>query len=641
MENTIYFSCYKGFYNFLLTESSKLPNWCKLDKVKKLSKIKKIEISKKEREMLILKNKKQFLYLQENGNKKELLLTKHCTNKNAISDIIGRSNHFIILTPAGEVLSLNKNTNKTSSEKNVDEDEGMFKKQEEIVLKDPKNIFSISKVSFFKRKKLTVKSLHAGSSSVFFHCSNNKLYGYGKNIYGETNFKNDLNNPVFIQSNVIKFFSNCESDCYFFIKKIYSKKDKNKFIYILKSFGRNSEGQLGIENNSDQNTITKVLKIRDINEIKKIRDFGVSNILDIKSGYFHSILLSKNGQVYSCGNKKGSGFVNSSKGPNIFTILPYFKNINIIQIYCGFKNTICMSQEFELYGWGFDKCEYPHEPNKLYQSWEHPQKVTLPTNFQIISQEKFRVVLQNHLFIIYNRSKEKSTLRKDLKIFFKLQKYCDSEITSNEIKVPIHKLLVEHRTGLKIEEINKAFSENKFNKKEINAFLKWVYYNKMKGKKLLIKEIFGALNMTYPPKNSIEKDLLKLFYNKKSKDFYIMINDPPKIVKEKGYDDSDENQEEEFESIPVHKFILLARSGLFREMFDNLNENEKNIRQIKDYTGKSLESLQIIIKYFYTGAIKLDADTDLEFTKEDLEDAVEYYQLNDQCNFKTQLTNIL
>ncbi|KAJ6252690.1 hypothetical protein M0813_13900 [Anaeramoeba flamelloides] len=600
MENIIYFSCYKGFYNFLLTESSKLPNWCKLDKVKKLSKIKKIEISEKEREMLILKNKKQFLYLQENGNKKELLLTKHCTNKNTISDIIGRSKHFIILTPAGEVLLLNKNTNKTSSEKNVDEDEVMFKKQEEIVLKDPNNIFSISKVSFFKRKKLTVKSIHAGSSSVFFHCSNNKLYGYGKNIY-----------------------------------------DKNKFIYILKSFGRNSEGQLGIENNSDQNTITKVLKIRDINEIKKIRDFGVSNILDIKSGYIHSILLSKNGQVYSCGNKKGSGFVNASKGPNIFTILPYFKNINIIQIYCGFKNTICVSQEFELYGWGFDKCEYPHEPNKLYQSWEHPQKVTLPTNFQIISQEKFRVVLQNHLFIIYNRSKEKSTLRKDLKIFFKLQKYCDSEITSNESKVPIHKLLVEHRTGLKIEEINKAFSENKFNKKEINAFLKWVYYNKMKGKKLLIKDIFGALNMTYPPKNSIEKDLLKLFYNKKLKDFYIMVNDLPKIVKEKGYDDSDENQEEEFESIPVHKFILLARSGLFREMFDNLNENEKNIRQIKDYTGKSLESLQILIKYFYTGTIKLDADTDLEFTKEDLEDAVEYYQLNDQCNFKTQLTNIL
>ncbi|KAJ3425990.1 kelch-like protein [Anaeramoeba flamelloides] len=94
-----------------------------------------------------------------------------------------------------------------------------------------------------------------------------------------------------------------------------------------------------------------------------------------------------------------------------------------------------------------------------------------------------------------------------------------------------------------------------------------------------------------------------------------------------------------YEEIPVHKFILLARSGLFMEMFDNVNEKD-NLNKVQDYSNKSIESLEILIKYFYTNSIEMTADQDPKLIVDELSDAVEYYQLNAQWNFESELLKI-
>ncbi|KAJ3442143.1 speckle-type poz protein [Anaeramoeba flamelloides] len=104
-------------------------------------------------------------------------------------------------------------------------------------------------------------------------------------------------------------------------------------------------------------------------------------------------------------------------------------------------------------------------------------------------------------------------------------------------------------------------------------------------------------------------------------------------------DNDDEDKEGNYEEIPVHKFILLARSGLFRSMFDYVNEKE-NLNKAQDYTNKSIESLKILIKYFYTDSIELKTNQDPKFIVDELSDAVEYYQLNDQCNLESELLKI-
>ncbi|KAJ3425854.1 btb/poz domain-containing protein [Anaeramoeba flamelloides] len=200
-------------------------------------------------------------------------------------------------------------------------------------------------------------------------------------------------------------------------------------------------------------------------------------------------------------------------------------------------------------------------------------------------------------------------------------------------QIPVHKALLECRTKLTIDQIqNKLFGEKSINKEQTLSFLKWIYYDEISdiGK---LEQTFNLLQLTFPPSvdNTLEKDIAQLYKDDDSKDFKILV----KIEDE----ENDEEEEDKYEEIPVHKFILLARSGLFRAMFDYVNEKE-NINKVQDYTNKSIESLEILIKYFYTNSIGLKTNQDPKLIVDELSDAVEYYKLNDQCNFEFELNNI-
>ncbi|KAJ6234363.1 btb poz domain containing 7 [Anaeramoeba flamelloides] len=158
------------------------------------------------------------------------------------------------------------------------------------------------------------------------------------------------------------------------------------------------------------------------------------------------------------------------------------------------------------------------------------------------------------------------------------------------------------------------------------------FQKKIKNK---LEQTFNLLELTYPPSvdKTLEKDIAQLYKDDNSKDFKILVKTENKN------NDKVEDKEGNYKEIPVHKFILLARSGLFRELFVYVNEKD-NINKVQDYTHKTIESLETLIKYFYTDSIKLKADQDPRLIVDELYDAVEYYQLNDQCNFVNELNKI-
>ncbi|KAJ6235548.1 hypothetical protein M0813_03695 [Anaeramoeba flamelloides] len=127
--------------------------------------------------------------------------------------------------------------------------------------------------------------------------------------------------------------------------------------------------------------------------------------------------------------------------------------------------------------------------------------------------------------------------------------------------------------------------------------------------------------------SEFRKDRNEYYMYNNSKDFTI------KIKEELSDESSDESSNESFnESIKVHKIILLIRSELFRNMFNSIED--KNITSIFDYSGKSYETLKCLINYFYTDKLMIKDGDDPDLICEELEDAIEYFQLNIKSNLK-------
>ncbi|KAJ6255373.1 molting protein mlt-4 [Anaeramoeba flamelloides] len=96
------------------------------------------------------------------------------------------------------------------------------------------------------------------------------------------------------------------------------------------------------------------------------------------------------------------------------------------------------------------------------------------------------------------------------------------------------------------------------------------------------EKIFSGLQISlFSLDFTLDNFLKQLYTNEPSKDFTIIINEKQKIK--------------------THKIILQCRTGLYRGMF--LTINDPGIKEIKDFSGKSLEYWEIILEYLYTQQI--------------------------------------
>ncbi|KAJ6226980.1 btk-binding protein-related [Anaeramoeba flamelloides] len=593
--SSLYITGFKKVFSFLTQEkNNNLPKWTE-SKIKKTQTIKKI-VSGNPPNFLVWKKPNKLEFYQKDSEKRKYQLPK----KEKIKDIVSSFQTYQILTESGKVWSL-ANENRFKEVPLLDADQSTFEK--------------ISPITFFQEKKLFVNSLVMGFTSCYYLCNGDQLYASGSNSQGRLGIgksKGLKPLPVYVQDKVSKIFAGSHSSSFFFTT---SQPD------LLYSCGNNRDGELGIGSTVDQSTPTVV------------QNFKGSEILTVSSGYYHSILITQKGQTYSCGYQRTNGH---GVQKTIFTLIPQLKEKKAVQLSTGSTQTLVLTDQNELYGWGFNEDFY--YPTDESNSSKFPTKISLPgffTNY-LESKDLIRIACGSNISFLYLDFK--NTLSQDLRILFHSKKFCDCEIGNLKNQTPVHKALIEFRTKLTIDQIQKKlFGEKKsINKEQTLDFLKWVYYDEISDKDInKLEQTFNLLKLTYPPSvdNTLEKDIAQLYKDDDSKDFKIMVK-----IEEDDQED-DEDKEGNYEEIPVHKFILLARSGLFRSMFDYVNEKE-NLNKVQDYTNKSIESLKILIKYFYTNSIELKTNQDPKFIVDELSDAVEYYQLNDQCNLESELLKI-
>ncbi|KAJ3426032.1 hypothetical protein M0812_28479 [Anaeramoeba flamelloides] len=539
-----------------------------------------------------LKKDFSFLVTQEENNN----LPKWTEN------IVSSQDTYQILTESGKVWSL-AGFNHHKEVPLVDADQSTFEE--------------IRPVTFFEEKKLFVNSLIMGSCSCYYLCNGDQLYASGSNHHGSlgTGKKGGEKEPmpVYVQDKVTKIFGGVCALNFFFVT---SKPD------LLYGCGNNISGELGIGSDDDPYKPTVV------------KNFKGSEILTISSCVFYSILITKKGQTFSCCFKKFNGH---GVPKTIFTLIPQLKEKKAVQLATGSNRNLILTDQNELYGWGFDDFFPTNKPNNN-NNHNIPTKISLPgffTNY-LGSKDMIRIACGSKFCFIYLDFK--NTLPQDLRLLFESKKFCDCEIGTLGNQIPVHKSLVECRTKLTFDQIqNKLFVEKSINKEQTLNFLKWIYYDEISDLEKL-EQTFNLLELTYPPSvdNTLEKDIAQLYKDDDSKDFKILV----KIEDDDDQEDNeDEDEEGNYEEIPVHKFILYSRSGLFRAMFDYVNKKD-NTNKVQDYTNKSIKSLKILVKYFYTNSIELTANQEPKLIVDELSDAVEYYQLNDQCNFESELMKI-
>ncbi|KAJ3429631.1 regulator of chromosome condensation [Anaeramoeba flamelloides] len=513
---------------------------------------------------------------RSNATKKEVKV------KNA-EKIVASYYSFLILTKEKLVYSMGKNNN------------GQLALGNNIESTEPKL------VEYFVTKKLEIEDAVMGYSQSYFLCTDGQMFscGYGQNGALGNGGTTSVNIPERIDQKVQAIYAGTDAEgC------IYQKQDNTWW-----GFGKNGDGQLGISNTTNQTTPTKIPFLNEKNVIK----VGVS--LD------HTLaLVNENNKntLYATGKKDRNGLTQNA---NVFKEITQLKDENVIDFSVGCWHSFVQTESGKFFCWGdgsYGQCGILTMQKQPLPTELKVKGIENPMNYQIICGS-------NSCFIF---KKLQTPMIEDFINLLKSGEGGDVVFRGlEETKITAHKLLIECRTNKPIQKVEETLTQ--FSEESINAFLKWVYSGEYNVK--LTGEIVTALGIENIDEKSnytgFKNDLMKLEKNEDSKDFNILV---------KIQDDEDE-EEDEYEEIPVHKIILLARSGLFREMFKNINEETNSV---KDYSGKSIEAIESFVKYLYTETIELTADDDPQLIVEDLEDAVEYYKLNENVNLSFELKKI-
>ncbi|KAJ6233788.1 hypothetical protein M0813_29649 [Anaeramoeba flamelloides] len=448
------------------------------------------------------------------------------------------------------------------------------------------------------------------------------------------------------------------------VTRVFSGTYAYNFWYLtqdnkLMGAGENNHTKLGWDQEDFLAALYKPIEV-------PVNGFKTCDIKDLQGGYQHSLLLTKNGELYGVGFRSSNGL---GRPADQFTKIEALNNICVYQMLI-FKAFNVILTDQGLYYWG-EQCDFTKK--KLTSAI--PQKLQITESICFEDYNIFTSGLDT-FFLIHN-SQHQDTIE-DLKNLFKSKRLSDDQI----FDIPVHKTWVEIRIGKSLNSFKNWIKEMNFKKEQVLDCLNWVYSNKKfpnsNSFKLFLDEFIINKEFT---DSTLEQSLTKLYQDEDSKNFSLKVktqtlenklkidpnNEKEKLIekqvqeleldqkqkqKQKQEQEEEEEEEEEeeqeqelskeFEEIRVHDFLLFARSGLFRAFFDFTNEKEKQItNQVQDYSGKSLATLKIFIKYLYTGKIELTKDNEnSKSIAEELQDANEYYQLNTRSGFLLKLNKI-
>ncbi|KAJ5068996.1 ankyrin repeat-containing protein [Anaeramoeba ignava] len=212
----------------------------------------------------------------------------------------------------------------------------------------------------------------------------------------------------------------------------------------------------------------------------------------------------------------------------------------------------------------------------------------------------------------------------------KKQQFTDFRLQCKDGSINIHKLILETRLFFEDEKLTNKEIFDSFlkvsheNSIEImNPFIEFLYTGKIYQKNYT-KTMEDLTKIT----KEIGIDSKKWIIQKRGKiglvrDFKRIYN----LDDQKDFSINSENQE-----IKVHKLILIARSRLFRGMFLTVNDPSNSV---KDYSGKSAQTIQQFIHFLYFDCFDSEKIFDISLFSE-LKD---FYQLRKNSSIDFLLEN--
>ncbi|KAJ6231747.1 regulator of chromosome condensation [Anaeramoeba flamelloides] len=483
--------------------------------------------------------------------------TKKEWNIKNVESIVAGSDHFMILTSDGKVYAMNRSL------------------YGQLGLGDFKSKEKPTRVTFFDNKPL--KSVCCGYLQTYFLCKNGDLYTCGRNHSGQLGLGDykDKHTPTLCYQNVERVYCGVFGYHFFFITKDGK----------VMTCGRNEFGQLGLDN---QITTNEPIQILDF-EARKIRQFC--------SALQFSVMLY-DGQLYSCGKSDLNGLGKSGHAL-VFTLIPDLAEYQFQQASVGSGHALALTKDNILWCWGRGS----EGQLGLGTKSNGIRPVTVPLK-KITEEDHLKIVCGAYNSYLYYLQVD--PLIDDMRLLLKRKEQTDEEIG----EIPVHKILVELRTGKSLKEIKEFFKSTK--KSIIKDFLLWVYTGTIRNKNVeQSSKGLGIENFEEKSlKNGLVSDFEKFFNDEDSKDFTIKVGK---------------------KCLRVHKFIMIARSNLYREMFLNTYDNTS---EITDYTGKSSKTLLELIHFFYTDNFHKDLNKRI---LKQLEDASEYYMVSKPESFDWKL----
>ncbi|KAJ3445426.1 hypothetical protein M0812_11300 [Anaeramoeba flamelloides] len=306
-------------------------------------------------------------------------------------------------------------------------------------------------------------------------------------------------------------------------------------------------------------------------------------IIDLSAGY-QNVLLLVEGQIGNEVYRYRSGTVKK---------LQYFDKKFPTVISNGCHHSLVRLQNGEVHGWdrSYDESIQIHKSSL--------KELDSPQQWKIVCGAWFSVVLP---------SIESTPISEDFKLMYEQKELTDLKIFG----LDAHSSVLSAKLNRDAEDIKNYLLENS-SKEEVEIFLEWIYCDTVSNQDVISKI---ALNFGIQEIKTVnwKNTLQRIFHDDDSKDFNIRVK----------LDEEEDDEEDEFEEIPVHKFLLQARCGLFRNMFLEIEENAK---YVTDFSGRALETVECFIQYLYLNEIALTADDDPELIIEELPEAGEYYQI--------------
>ncbi|KAJ5067724.1 claret isoform a [Anaeramoeba ignava] len=570
-------------------------------------------------EPILIKNKpdkikKPIQFKFENENENE--------NKKQIKQISTGNFSTIFLFKNGKAIEYlnekdsNQNPEKIQIEENIQKvsvgfqneailtiEGNVFAKGKNINPKNPNEFINISSLIEDTNDRIT-EDIVSGNRSIYLLTSNQNVYGIGSNYYCQLGFDSKTfpktEKPILMMKNVSKIFSGNSANHVFLL-------NSNQELF---GCGNNEYSQLGLGKSRKEET--------EIQKLTKIQNIPKGKIIDIQSGYFHSIMLIENEnqnqnpkrKLYSCGDAESNEFgKDEDEDENTYEFTEIksslFENDNIFDISVGNAHTLILTSNSKLIGFGNNNYGQLGTVDTNYQ--RIPIQIKLPKLRFNENISNYHISCGYFNSFIYYSPLSFSNLEEDLIKLFRRKEFCNISFkTENGEIIEAHKLILKYRLNqnqnqnqIEIEKLQEIISKKSI--KESNQIFEMIYSNRIINP-ILYSEIKEIINSNEKIEETIKR--IYLNENENEKDFII------------------ERKEKQYK---FPKLILIMRSELYRGMFLSVTEDKSN--KVTDYSELSNKSFQIFEYWIYSNQIKEGIEITQEIIQE-LERGIDYFQLN-------------